>query len=622
MRLCLFLCVYSSAVFGHTLSPITVSAKKIEPLTFSKESLDYPDIENAHPQTLQDVLKTIPGVQFVSYGGVGALSNLSVQGGNINHTLILMDGVSAEDPATPEGAVNMGTFTADAFDKLSLQKGPLSSIYGAGGLNGVISLESEKGHDTPTHKLSTGVGSHGMTLVKGMSQGSLNRFHYNVRISNLSTQGDHIKPLALRTVSRDDLRDKAHLFNVRGRFDGDVNDDTRITWISRYEDVHNHYNNYYPSTNPFKVGYTRAQQQVFKITKDIITGGFYGAHDFTYATSSRTRIDREDVAPFLKKDLNEGSADQLAYHVGVEKERVSFLGGADYRREKMSVHQAIAQESLILKKTGYRHSVFMAPGITKEWGHNRATLKSAIRLDHAIGFGDHVSYALGGIYESPQATQYKASYGTGFKAPTLYQRFVNTPFAKGNPLLKPETSKGIQIAVEQPFLRGINAQVMYFKNNVSQLIQTLPNTQGVSEYGNTGRATFQGFEEKLTWQYGFIRTSVAHTYTHTHNHATRRSVIRRPKNGFYVDCSYEDKDALTAGVIVRYLSKPYDVDPKTFLVVDGKRNTSVDLYANYKVTRNAEVFGRIDNTFNAKNEMPLGYSQPGMTALLGVTVSL
>lgn len=621
MRILLFCCV-SGIVSAETLAPVRVVAQKIYPLTFTKDEISYVDIEHRYPETLQDVLENISGVQFTSYGGIGALSNVSLQGGNVNHTLITLDGMSAEDPATPEGAVNMAMFTADAFDHLSVKKGPLSSVYGAGGLAGVIALESEKGKGKPTHKLSIGGGSRGTSLMRLRSQGQIHRFSYNIAATHLATQGIRIKPGNLALVPRDHLTDKARLLNMRGRFDGDISDDLSVTWISRYEDARSAYNGYYTSANPSKLGYTRGQQQVFKVTKMVMCRGWSGEQSLAYGFRHQTRIDREQYQPFLKKDLNEGYGEQLHYALGIERNGISILGGGEYRRDKMSVYQAQQLQQLILKKSSYRRSIFVAPGVSKDLGHHRLTAKSALRFDHHQGFGDHLSYAMGGIYESPLQTQYKMSYGTGFKAPTLYQRFVNTSFARGNPFLKPEVSRGVQVEVEQPFSRNVNLQVMYFRNEVKQLIQSVQSPLGTSDYQNMGRATFQGFEEKLTWSFGKVKANFAHVYVHTHNHTTHKSVLRRPKNGFHAGLAYEDKEGLTAGFCWRYASKPYDVDPKTFLIVQGKVNTSLDLFANYAVNKHMEAFLKIDNALNRKNEMPLGYSRPGMTALTGVTVTL
>ena len=61
-------------------------------------------------------------------------------------------------------------------------------------------------------------------------------------------------------------------------------------------------------------------------------------------------------------------------------------------------------------------------------------------------------------------TKLKATAGTGFRAPSLTQLYVNfLPFFVSNPDLKPETSFGYDFGFEQPLPAGRHSQ------NISQI---------------------------------------------------------------------------------------------------------------------------------------------------------
>lgn len=72
----------------------------------------------------------------------------------------------------------------------------------------------------------------------------------------------------------------------------------------------------------------------------------------------------------------------------------------------------------------------------------------------------------------------KATYGTGFKAPTLTELYVNFPAfnSVANPNLAPETSTGFDVGFEQPLLHDqVAFGATYFHNDITNLIVgTLP----------------------------------------------------------------------------------------------------------------------------------------------------
>src|SRR5205085_1973647 len=82
----------------------------------------------------------------------------------------------------------------------------------------------------------------------------------------------------------------------------------------------------------------------------------------------------------------------------------------------------------------------------------RFFLVANVRHDRHDDFGDHDTWRLASAFIVPGTeTKLKATYGTGFKAPTLYQLFGAGPFGfMGNPNLQPEDSRGYDFGFEQP----------------------------------------------------------------------------------------------------------------------------------------------------------------------------
>src|SRR6202011_1113722 len=110
-------------------------------------------------------------------------------------------------------------------------------------------------------------------------------------------------------------------------------------------------------------------------------------------------------------------------------------------------------------------------------------------------FGEHPTFRIAPAAILPiTETKLKASYGTGFKAPTLSQLFQNFPdfgfFA--NPNLKPEQSAGYDAGFEQPlFDDRVRFGSTYFHNNITNLINF---NDAFTTNINVGQATTEGTE--------------------------------------------------------------------------------------------------------------------------------
>ena len=73
------------------------------------------------------------------------------------------------------------------------------------------------------------------------------------------------------------------------------------------------------------------------------------------------------------------------------------------------------------------------------------SLTGGVRIDDHDRFGSHWTFGANGSVDLGAGWRLRASYGEGFKAPTLYQLYGYG----GNPALKPEQSRSFDAAVER-----------------------------------------------------------------------------------------------------------------------------------------------------------------------------
>jgi vitamin B12 transporter len=122
----------------------------------------------------------------------------------------------------------------------------------------------------------------------------------------------------------------------------------------------------------------------------------------------------------------------------------------------------------------------------------RLFIVSNIRYDDNESFGPHTTWRVAPAFIVPWTeTKLKATYGTGFKAPTLTELYVNFPAfnSVANPNLAPETSTGFDVGFEQALLDDrVSFGATYFHNDITNLIVGTfdPNTF-ISSYAMSAR---------------------------------------------------------------------------------------------------------------------------------------
>src|SRR4029079_17750074 len=86
-------------------------------------------------------------------------------------------------------------------------------------------------------------------------------------------------------------------------------------------------------------------------------------------------------------------------------------------------------------------------------------------------------------------TSIKASAGTGIKEPTMLESFSLSPSFRGNPDLKPERSRSVELGIEQRVAHDrAKFELTYFHNRFSDIISVITTNPSTFEgqYSNVG----------------------------------------------------------------------------------------------------------------------------------------
>ncbi|CAI8792359.1 TonB-dependent vitamin B12 receptor [Methylocaldum szegediense] len=173
------------------LDTITVTAtrteRSVEESLASVTVIDRDEIERRQAQSVQDVLRGVPGLSVTNNGGLGKNTSVHLRGTESGHVLVLIDGVRAGSATS--GAMAFQDIPIDQIERIEIVRGPRSSLYGSETIGGVIQIFTRKGGKGLRPYVSFGAGSHSMYKATGGISGGDDRVWYSLNGSRLETRG-------------------------------------------------------------------------------------------------------------------------------------------------------------------------------------------------------------------------------------------------------------------------------------------------------------------------------------------------------------------------------------------------------------------------------------------------
>lgn len=577
------------------------------------------EIEQQQRRTLPQALAAVPGLSIVQIGGPGGQTSVFMRGTNSNHVKVLIDGIEANDPSTPNRSFDFGSMLTDDIERLEVLRGPQSGLYGANAIGGVISITTRRGEGPPKATARVEAGSHGTFNQAAGFSGGDDRFNYAFNVSHMRSDStdsvpSNLIPPGLR------VRPNAHdAYSYSGRLGFALTDTLSVNWIGRYADgqFRSTYDSGFPgrptpfrSLSNYAQAFTRGE-----VVWDPLGGRFVSRFGVSYTNQDRSNRSPNAFGILGLPTENLGERAKLDWRGDFEIARGHMLiGGLSYERERLDTPSLTASNGNKAAYLEYQGNVA-----------DRLFLAANIRHDHDDSYGGHTTYRIAPAYIVPGTeTKLKASYGTGFKAPTLAELFIDyRPGFNffGNPNLKPEESRGWDVGFEQSlFDKRFQFGATWFQNEIENLIVT--NAAGNS-YANVGKARTKGVEAFAALEISErLRIRGDYTFTLAKDEIAQQELLRRPRHKASGTVTWTPIEKLSLSATLIYVG-PWVDGNRDFSVrrLKAKGATLVNLAAEYKATDKVTVFGRIDNLFDKRWETPVGFLVPGFGAFGGVKVA-
>jgi vitamin B12 transporter len=593
--------------------------------------LDGEELRSRGISFLLDALGEVPGASTVQTGSYGAVASLFLRGGESDFTKVLIDGVPLNQPG---GALNLANLQLDDVERIEVVRGPVSVLYGADAVSGVIHVITRRGRGALQGELAAESGTLGVRDIRGRIGGA--------------TRGWHVSLAGSRFASTGSYQFNNRYLNGSGSlhlgWDGGRAGAAAIT--ARYSDVLAHF----PTDGsgvPVDVN-----QRV--LGRDLTLGlhgsrSLAGIHATLEGWLHRLGSDFRDPQDGPADTTGFGFAgtrDAVLEHRGGQLRidrrigaGVTVSGGVGLERES-ETQQSLTRSDFGFgldetvgdfaaeRSTRFGHAQFLGT-VTRD-----IAVQVGLRHDDSDAFGGFTTWRAGAVWRPVGGWRVWGAAGTAFKAPLFSELFAFSAFEVGNPDLRPERSRSFEAGVEWQGSR-VGLALTGYQQRHRDLIQYLSAAPGDPTYANLGAARSRGLEATATVRpvtgvtlrghWGWLGTTVTDSGSaSTATFAQGQPLLRRPAHSGGVLAIFT-RDAATASLGVDWVGARDDVDfrdfPATRITLPSYHVVGASLTA--PVLRSSRggpglaLHLRGDNLLGADWDQVVGFAGRGRTVVVG-----
>lgn len=607
-----------------TLPAIVVSATRLptpeEELGSSVTIITAEDIEKKQERTLPDILQDVPGLNLVQAGGPGSVASVFMRGTNSNHTKVLIDGIDVSDPSSADGAFDFSQILASDIERVEILRGPQSGLYGSDAIGGVIDIITKKGDGPAQFQGSIEGGSYGTFNQTAGVSGSVSRFSYAFDFSHFRSADTPVTPADLVPPGRPLNADSYDNMTYSTKLGAGLTDNFDVGLVIRYVETQ------LQSTSddylgPETIPTDSDNRELFtRATAHLVL--FDGVLDQTagvgYTDYRRRIFDPNAYDESFGNDPTFYRGDRVKLdwqgNIRVTTGQVLTLG-AEHQLDEIDDSSPV--QAQMTNDAGFAQ-------LQSSFG-DRFFDTISLRYDDNDRFGGKATYRIAPAVLVPETdTKFKGSLGTGFKAPTLDQLFDSYPQYDfyANPNLKPETSLGYDLGVEQAFLaKRVQFGATYFHNDIRNLIDYNDTFTSVV---NIGRATTYGAENFVSYKpWDKLTLRADYTYTIAEDDILHEELLRRPKDKASLNGTWQVTEAAALTATILYVGPWIDDnrdDTASGLTANGY--TLVNLAGSYDLGHGVTAFARINNLLDRQYQDPIGFQHQGLGVFGGLRVAL
>ncbi len=588
--------------------------------------LDKATIDRAQDIGATELLLRTPGISMSRNGGYGTATSLRIRGAESEQTVVVIDGVKLNDPSSTGGGYNFANLLIGDAQRIEVLRGPQSTLWGSQAIGGVVNIVTASPQAPIEGSFDIEAGSRDTVSARAALGGVSGPLSWRIGGQSFTTEGISAIAPAFGGGERDGYTNR----NVAGRAELALGANASI-------DLRGYY-----STGRVEIDGFSGDAPDYSHNREFV--GYAGLNFALLDGRLRNRIaynytdtDRDSYSPELEQPLSFEAAgknrrfeyqgifdlsDRISATFGVENERSRFKSRSPSGSLADPLPDFVRGKAEITSVYG-QLTVRPLDGLT---------INGGVRHDDHNRYGGRTLFSAGGIWTLPSGTTLRASYGEGFKAPSLYQLFSEY----GNVNLDPERAHGWEAGAQQAFFgdmltigatyfeRTTTGQIIYNGCDVGTTdpLCVVPGTDTPrwGYYLNVARAEAHGVEADAAFRLGGLTLDGNYSWTVAEDRSAGTAnegnwLPRRPRHLANASLSYDFAFGLTLGSAVRWAGKSYDNASNATRLDDY---TLVDLRAEYRLSDSLRLFARAENVFDEQYMTAYRYGTLGRSIYAGI----
>ncbi len=588
--------------------------------------LDKAAIDRNQDLGATELLLRTPGVSIARNGGYGTNTTLRIRGAETDQTVVVIDGVKLNDPASAGGGYNFANLLTGDAARIEVLRGPQSILWGSQAIGGVVNVVTPLPQRALEGSLDLEAGSRKTISARAAIGGKAGPLAFRIGGQSFRTDGISAISPAFGGAEADGYSNQS----VSGR---------AVLELAKglSADLRGYYSN-----GRTDIDTSTADSPEFTLNREFV--GYAGLNVDLFGGRLRNRIGygytdtkRDNYNPALPRAQtfdSSGRNERIDYQGNLAIARwLNATFGIEHERSRFS---SVSPPAALA--TPVPAPAIGRAELTGIYGQFNAqpiaglTLTGGVRRDAHSRYGAKTLFEGGAAWALPTGTVVRARYGEGFKAPTLFQLFSDF----GNQALNPEQAKGWEAGAEHHLFGGVlTFGATYFERRTTDLIifsscttsATIPlcfqpgtTIRRSGYYQNVSRSFAQGVEVATAVKLG-SRLSVDGNYTYTL--AVDRSgganqgrwLPRRPRETANASISYAMPQGLSASVALRWSGASFDNAANTVRLAPY---ALVDLRGEVPVTRTLSIYARVENILDKSYQTAFRYNSLGRSVYAGL----
>jgi len=568
------------------------SEEKIADVQASVQVIDKKTIEKSNSRSLPQLVNQAMGVTVKD---AGSTSSVSIRGFNSTHTLLLVDGLRRTGKY---GSFDLTSIQLEDIERIEIVRGPMSTIYGADAIAGVVNIITKKDAKEDYDKL---------TFLTGATKGT-QRETYITKFSGSKTIENIAHKYSVELREKGDYRE-----NV-SQVDTDLKNESRkfINYGHTIKiDDNNKLTNNFEYSNQNDDGINSSNYKTYEKEDRYQLASNYNHMDDSYIFDTNFGYGLSDTEVDRGSGIETTDYKQLEFNNYLRhftSDSMTNIIGLGYKNDKIDVS--------MYTKSATRDNLFAL--LQNEYDINDSlTSNVGIRYDNFSDFGSSVNPKVSLMYKYSDFS-FRTSYGTAFKAPSftnMYSHFTRkggpiTYDISGSQSLKPEESKTQEYAVSYN-KDNLDIELVHHRTKLDNLINSYTvSSVGLTRfvsYKNIDNSSINGTEVSLKYRFDnnfSIKSSIERL--DTKDESTGDRLTGSARYTYNVNFAYENN---TYGLFLD-IKKTSDYYGENENRVNENRDYTVaNLKMNYNLNKSTSIFLGVDNIQN--NKMPYNMTSRG-----------